>query len=197
MLNEFLRQRNQVVGRIALTMRSGQKLAVALASPFKICCEMQRLWNNWTSVTRISAARKGLALRAQNGDVLKKIYLVLAVPGFGSVQVSDQRHARLVDAAGAAVREEAAPAKGRRFGKLDTELKLMVDFFEQTAEASNIVTVLSVSASQGFAGTGPRQGHRELGPGEEEVQQCSLVGRENIGKDKGKGACFSWGAMEY
>ena len=37
-----------------------------------------------------------------------------------------------------------AVAKGRLFGKLDTELKLMVGFLGKTAEAYSIVTVPSV-----------------------------------------------------
>ena len=49
-----------------------------------------------------------------------------------------------VDAAGAGVHEEAAPAKGHHFGRLDTELKLMVTFFEQIAETCSILCVPSV-----------------------------------------------------
>ena len=61
--------------------------------------------------------------------------------GFGSVQVDEQPHARQMDAAGAGVHEEAAPAKGRHFGRSDTELKLMVTFFEQIAETCSILFV--------------------------------------------------------
>ena len=59
----------------------------------------------------------------------------------GSVQVDEQPHARLLHAAGAAVQEETASAKARHFGRLDTELKLLL---EQSAETYSIVTVLSV-----------------------------------------------------
>ena len=95
-------------------------------------------------MTRTSAARKRSALRAQKRDVLRKMNLVMAAAGCGSEQVDEHPHARLVGATGAAVHEEAAPAKGRHFCRLESELKLMVYFFEQTAEAFSIVTVLLV-----------------------------------------------------
>ena len=121
-----------------------QNPADAHALPSKIGYDLQRLCNNWNSVTWTSAARKRSALRAQKRAVLRKMNLVLAAPGCGSEQVDDQPHARLVGAAGAAVHEEAAPGKARHFGRLESELKLMVYFFKQTAEAFSLVTVLLV-----------------------------------------------------
>ena len=60
------------------------------------------------------------------------------------MHVDEQPQARLVDAVGTAMHGEAAPAKGRHFGRLDIELKLVLGFFEQSSEANTIVTVPSV-----------------------------------------------------
>ena len=89
-------------------------------------------------MTRTLGTRKFQASHARNGDAFKEVYLALAAPGCGSVQVDEQPHAELMYAA---VHEDAAPAKGRHFGRLDTELMLLVDFLEQTVDAYSIVTV--------------------------------------------------------
>ena len=124
-------------------MRLEQNLADAHALPSKIVCDLQRLWNNWHFVTRTLFGRRGRAQLCARKSAMysRRCICFLVALGFGSAQVGEEPHARLADAAGAAVHEEAAPAKGRRCGRLDTELKLMNDVFEHSANAYSIVTV--------------------------------------------------------
>ena len=84
--------------------------------------------NNRHLVTRTLGTRKFQASHARNGDAFKEVYLALAALGCSSVQVDEQPHAELMYAA---VHEDAAPAKGRHFGRLDTELMLLVDFLSK------------------------------------------------------------------
>ena len=110
----------------AIGTEPGWRISVAIRDWLRWSAVVEK----WISVARFSTTRKFQALPARRGDVPKKMHLILAACGFGSVQdppcMRRLRQPRV-----------AIPAGW-------TELKCGVDFFEPSAEAFSIVTVLSV-----------------------------------------------------
>ena len=141
-INECLRQREQQVGRAlprqctwTRTSRTHMRCHPILVA---ICSGGGSIGILWRGLRPQGSSKLGTLERAMFQEDVSGL-------GCSWLRVcASGPYARLVDAAGAAVHEEAAPAKGRPFVRSHTKLKSLVDFFKQSAEAYGVVTVPSV-----------------------------------------------------